>query len=57
MVSKTLLKEFQIILKEEFSLELTPAQTSKLGNGILGYFDVLNRVDKAIRLAGIEKIQ
>jgi hypothetical protein len=57
MVSKALLKEFQIILKEEFSLELTPAQTSKLGNGIVGYFEVLNRVNKAIKTERLEKIK
>ncbi|MEI7451621.1 MAG: hypothetical protein WCK37_00275 [Candidatus Falkowbacteria bacterium] len=57
MVNKALLKEFQIILKEEFSLELTPAQTSKLGNGIVGYFDVLNRVNKAIKSERLEKIK
>lgn len=57
MVNKALLKEFQIILKEEFSLELTPAQTSKLGNGIVGYFDILNRVNKAIKSERLEKIK
>jgi hypothetical protein len=41
MVSRELILELQIILKEEFGLDLTYEKTESLGNFLTSYFKTL----------------
>lgn len=42
MVSKALLEELKIILKEEYQLELSDDEVEELGNCLVGCFRVLS---------------
>lgn len=41
MVSKGLLEELKVILKEDYGQDLTPEQVFEIGNTLVGYFDLL----------------
>ena len=44
-VSKELILELQQIIKEEYSKEVSFEEASEIGNGLVGYFDLLARLD------------
>ncbi len=54
MVSKTLLEELRIILKEEYNLVLDDISLSKFGNALVGYFDLLLRIETRSKKAEME---
>lgn len=43
MVSTELLNELQVIMKEEFDMDLQKDEVSELGNGLVQYFEVLSK--------------
>ncbi|MBI4065333.1 hypothetical protein HY409_03110 [Candidatus Gottesmanbacteria bacterium] len=45
MLSKELLEELKIILKEEYNLELTYGELVNLANKLVGYFDLLAKLN------------
>lgn len=45
MVNNKLLAELKQILKEEFNVELSPKDLTKFSNSIVGYFDLLAKID------------
>ena len=46
MLSESLLKELKGILQEEDRLEISEVETAKIGQDLVDYFDLLNRVDQ-----------
>jgi hypothetical protein len=44
MVSQQLLIELQQIIKEEYGQDLEMNKVSEIGNGIVGYFDLLAKM-------------
>lgn len=44
MLSKKLLVELKIILKEEFNLEFTDDEVAKFARNIVGYFSLLAKI-------------
>lgn len=44
MVSQQLLKELQEIIKEEYGQDLEMEKISQIGNGLVGYFDLLAKM-------------
>jgi hypothetical protein len=44
MVSQQKLDELQKIIKEEYGQDLEMDQVSQIGNGIVGYFDLLAKI-------------
>ncbi len=44
MVSKKLLGELKLILKEEFNLELNQKNLTKFASSLVGYFDLLAKI-------------
>jgi len=44
MLSKTLLDELKLILKEEFNLEYTDDEVAKFARNIVGYFSLLAKI-------------
>ena len=44
MLSKELLEELKLILKEEYSLNLSDDETAKLGRNLVGYFSLLAKI-------------
>jgi len=44
MVSQQLLKELQEIIKEEYGQDLEMEKVSQIGNGLVGYFDLLAKI-------------
>lgn len=44
MVSQQLLDELKIIIKEEYDQDLEMDKISQIGNGIVGYFDLLAKI-------------
>ena len=47
MVSKKLLNELKDIIKEEYGLNLSMAEISKIGNDLVNAFDILAKIDYA----------
>jgi hypothetical protein len=45
MVSKAMLEELAIILKEDFSVELEQDDLEQLASFLIEYFDVLTKID------------
>lgn len=45
MVSKGLLEELRLILKEDYGQDLTPEQVFGVGNTLVGYFDLLSKFE------------
>jgi len=45
MISKALLKELDQILREEFSLNLNKQELSQFASSLVGYFDLLLKID------------
>lgn len=45
MVRKELLDELKLILKEEFSLELNQKDLVKFSTSLVGYFDLLAKIE------------
>lgn len=41
MVSQELLDELQIIIKEDYKIELTPQEVSEVGNTLVNFFSLL----------------
>lgn len=44
MLSKQLLDELKLILKEEFNLELSEKDSAKLARNLVGYFELLAKI-------------
>lgn len=44
MVSQKLLDELKIIIKEEYGQDLEMNKVSQIGNGLVGYFDLLAKI-------------
>lgn len=44
MVSQELIKELQIIIKEDYSRDLDMTDTAKIANDMVGYFDLLAKI-------------
>lgn len=44
MVSQQLLNELQQIIKEEYGQDLEIGKVSEIGNGLVGYFDLLAKM-------------
>jgi len=49
MVSEELVRELQIIIFEEYGKKVTFRQASEIANGLVGYFDLLAKVDYRIK--------
>jgi len=49
MVSKELVKELQTIISEEYGRKVSFKQASDIANGLVGYFDLLAKVDYRIK--------
>ena len=47
MVSKELLNELKNIIKEEYGPDLSMAEISKIGNGLVNAFDILAKIGYA----------
>lgn len=45
MISQQLVKELRIIIKEEYSRDLSIQEASKLANNLVGYFDLLAKIN------------
>lgn len=45
MISKKLLKELQVITKEEYGKELDMKQVSEIGNNLLNFFELLAKIE------------
>lgn len=45
MVSNELLQKLKEIIKEEYGQDLEMEKVSQIGNGIIGYFDLLAKMD------------
>lgn len=45
MISKELLKELQVIIREEYGKELEMKQISEIGNTLVKYFELLAKID------------
>ncbi len=45
MVSKPLLKKFQEIIKEDYGKDISLSEAAEIMNGLVGYFDLLAKVD------------
>lgn len=45
MVSKELLVELQLIIKEEYGVELKPKAVSDVGNTLVGFFELLAEIN------------
>lgn len=43
-VSEKLILELQKIIKEEYGREVSIAEASEIGNGMVGYFDLLAKM-------------
>jgi hypothetical protein len=48
-VSRELILELQTIIFEEYGRKLSLRQTSEIANGLVGYFDLLAKVDYRIK--------
>lgn len=44
MVSKTMLAELKIIMKEDYGIDMPEELLSEFGNALVQYFEVLTRV-------------
>jgi len=44
MVSQQLLQELKKIIKEEYTRDLSVEEISQIGNGLVGYFDLLAKI-------------
>lgn len=44
-VSKDLILELQQIIKEEYNKELSISEVSEIANGLVGYFDLLAKMN------------
>jgi hypothetical protein len=47
MVSQQLLNELKEIIKEEYGQDLEMDKISQIGNGLVGYFDLLAKIHHA----------
>jgi len=45
MERRELLKELEIILKEDYGVELKGNELSKTADGLVSYFDLLNKIN------------
>jgi hypothetical protein len=45
MVSQQLLNELKEIIKEEYGRDLEIGKVSQIGNGLVGYFDLLAKMN------------
>jgi hypothetical protein len=45
MVSQQLLNELREIIKEEYGQDLEMEKVSQIGNGLVGYFDLLAKIN------------
>lgn len=45
MVSQTLLSELDVILQEDYSVNLPPAELAELANTLVGIFELLAKMD------------
>ena len=45
MISEKLTKELQEIIKDEYGVDLSLAETAKVGNDLVESFDILARID------------
>lgn len=46
MVSKQLLEELRMIIKEDYGVELQPQDLSEVGNSLVEYFELLIKIDQ-----------
>lgn len=44
MLSQHLIEELQVILREECGVDFELNEVSQIGNGLVGYFDLLARI-------------
>jgi len=44
MVSQQLLNELREIIREEYGQDLEMEKVSQIGNGLVGYFDLLTKI-------------
>ena len=44
MISQQLLNELKEIIKEEYDRDLNMQEISQIGNGLMGYFDLLAKM-------------
>ena len=49
MVNQKLIKELKTIIKEEYGRELTFSEASEIANGLVGYFDLLAKVNHRMK--------
>lgn len=49
MLSKELLEELKLILKEEYGINLTDDETTKVGMNLVGYFSLLAKIQNLIQ--------
>jgi len=45
MVSQKLIKELKYIIKEEYGRDLSLQDTTKIANGLVGYYDMLAKIN------------
>lgn len=45
MVSEKMIKELQVIIKDEYGLDLSYKDTAKLGNDLVDIFSTLAKID------------
>ena len=48
MISEKLILEFQKIVKDEYGREVSIAEASEIANGLVGYFDLLAKLQDKI---------
>lgn len=44
MISDKNIKRLQKAVKEDYDKDITPAEASEIGNGLVGYFDLLAKI-------------
>jgi hypothetical protein len=45
MLSKKLLEELKMIVKEDYGIEFTEQETNQIANNLVSYFDLLNKIN------------
>lgn len=45
MVSSQLVEELQMIIKQDYGVELLPQEVSEIANTLVGFFDLLAKIE------------
>lgn len=57
MISQKLIDEFKKIYKEDYGVSLTDSQASEIGNNLVGFFELLLKMDQRNKQKDYEQKQ